>query len=78
MSDLTLDRLKNNIRTLLSLEDPPNYILFHIGGHDLGCKKLGYLHCLLVRFLSWLAKNNAGFHVDMVSNSSPFELALFK
>ena len=55
-SGLTLDRLKNYIRTLMSLEDPPNYILFHIGGNDLGCKKLGYLHYLLVRFLSWLAK----------------------
>jgi hypothetical protein len=56
MSGLTLDRLKNHIRTLLSLEDPPNYILFHIGGNYLGCKRLGYLHYLLVRFLSWLAK----------------------
>ena len=55
-SGLALDRLKNHIRTLLSLEDPPNYILFHIGGNYLGCKRLGYLHYLLVRFLSWLAK----------------------
>ena len=55
-SGLTLDRLTNHIRTLLSLEDPPNYILFHIGGNDLGCKKLGYLHYLLERFLSWLSK----------------------
>ena len=55
-SGLAIDRLKNHIRTLLSLEDPPNYILFYIGENYLGCKKLGYLHYLLVRFLSWLAK----------------------
>ena len=64
-SGLTLDRLKNHIRTLLSLEDLPKYILFHIGGNDLRCKNLGYLHYLLVRFLSWLAKTNGGFHVEL-------------
>lgn len=54
-SGLTLFRLKNHIRTLLNLEDPPNYIVIHIGGNDLGHMKLGYLHYLLIKFLSWLA-----------------------
>ena len=54
-SGLTLSKLRNHIRTMMNLEDPPNYILVHIGGNDLGNIRLGYLHYLLERFMSWLS-----------------------
>ena len=33
---LTLNRLKGHIRTLMRLEDTPNYIVIHIAVHDIG------------------------------------------
>jgi len=52
---LQLSRLRNHIRTLMKFEDPPNYIVVHIGGNDLGNISLGYLHYQLVQFMSWLS-----------------------
>ncbi|XP_063398274.1 uncharacterized protein LOC134683112 [Mytilus trossulus] len=52
---LTLSKMKNRIRLMLRLEDPPSYIIVHIGGNDIGNIKLGYLHFQLVKFMSWLS-----------------------
>ena len=49
---LTLNRLKGQIRTLMRLEDTPNYIVIHIAGNDIGNARVGYLHYLLVNFMS--------------------------
>ena len=54
-SGLTLSKLRNHIRTMMKLEDPPNYIVVHIGGNDLGNTRLGYLHYQLEQFMSWLS-----------------------
>lgn len=55
-SGLTLSKLKNHIKVMLKLEDPPNYIVIHIGGNDIGHIRLGYLHYQLEEFMSWLAQ----------------------
>ena len=45
----------DNIRNMMRFEDPPNYIVVHIRGNDLGNISLGYLHYQLVHFMSWLS-----------------------
>ena len=52
---LTLNRLNGHIRTLIRLEDTPNYIVIHIVGNDIGNVRVGYLLYLLVNFMSWLS-----------------------
>ena len=52
---LTLNRLNGHIRTLIRLEDTPNYIVIHIAGNDIGNVRVGYLLYLLVNFMSWLS-----------------------
>ena len=36
------------------LEDTPDYVVIHIRGNDIGDIRVGHLHYLLVRFMSWL------------------------
>jgi serine/threonine protein kinase len=52
---LTLNRLNGHIRTLIRLEDTPNYIVIHIAGNDIGNVRVGYLLYLLVNFMPWLS-----------------------
>ena len=35
------------------LEDTPDYVVIHIRGNDIGDIRVGHLHYLLVRFMSW-------------------------
>jgi len=53
-SGLVLMKLKGQIRLMLKFEDPPNFILIHIGGNDLGNIKLGVLRNRLKNFMVWL------------------------
>jgi len=53
-SGLRLLSLKGHVRTLLRYEEPPNIILIHIGGNDLGYIKVGVLRNWLKNFFSWL------------------------
>ncbi|CAC5408109.1 unnamed protein product [Mytilus coruscus] len=52
---LTLSKMKNRIRIMIRFEDPPSYIIVHIGGIDIGNIRLGYLHYQLVKFMSRLS-----------------------
>ena len=49
-------KLKKHIRLLMRLEDTPDYVVIHIGENDIGDIRVGHLHYLLVRFMSWLAQ----------------------
>lgn len=53
-SGLTLNKIKGYIGTLIKLEDPPNFILLHVGGNDLGNIKLADLRSNLKDFILWL------------------------
>ena len=53
---LTLRKLKNHIRFLMRLEDTPDYVVIPIGGNDIGDIRVGHLHNMLVRFISWLTQ----------------------
>lgn len=53
-SGLVLMKLKGQIRLMMKFEDPPNFILIHIGGNDLGNIKLGVLRNRLKNFMVWL------------------------
>ena len=39
----------------MRLENTPNYIVIHIAENDIGNVRVGYLHYLLVNFMSWLS-----------------------
>jgi lysophospholipase L1-like esterase len=39
------------IRIMLQFEDPPSYLVVHVGGNDIGKEKIGYLRNNLKLFL---------------------------
>ena len=54
------DRLEDTLDYILihiwgndRLEDTPDYVVIHIRGNDIGDIRVGHLHYLLVRFMSW-------------------------
>lgn len=51
---LTVGDIMTKVRNLARVEDPPNYIMLHVGGNDLGTAKVGDLRSdikLIVRMI---------------------------
>jgi len=44
-------QLPRQIRIMLQFEDPPSYLVVHVGGNDIGKEKIGYLRNNLLLFL---------------------------
>ena len=42
-SGMVVNRLRDQIHTMLGFEDPPKFLILHVGGSDLGYKKVGHL-----------------------------------
>ena len=55
-SELTLRRLQDHIKIMLRYEDPPNKLVIHIGGSDIGKVRLGYLQYQLKELFVWLSQ----------------------
>lgn len=48
--------IKKRIMTLLSYEDPPQFIILHLGANDIGDIKIGYLRNHLKVIINWLQR----------------------
>ena len=44
---LTISKVQKHIKTMMQYEDPPNFIMLHVGANDIYCEKWGILHSLL-------------------------------
>lgn len=53
-SGLITSKIKEQINMMTRYEDPPNIIIIHIGGYDMGHIRLGYLQLMLRRMFDWL------------------------
>lgn len=53
-SGLIASKIKEQINIMARYEDPPNIIIIHIGGYDMGHIRLGYLQLMLRRLFDWL------------------------
>ena len=42
-SGMVVNRLRDQIYTMLGFEDPPKFLILHVGGNDLSYKKVGHL-----------------------------------
>jgi lysophospholipase L1-like esterase len=51
---LITSKIKEQINIMARYEDPPNIIIIHIGGYDMGHIRLGYLQLMLRRLFDWL------------------------
>jgi lysophospholipase L1-like esterase len=40
---MVVNRLRDQIHTMLGFEDPPKFLILHVGGNDLSYKKVGHL-----------------------------------
>jgi len=53
-SGLILDKMRQQINIMLRYENPPDLIIIHIAGNDIGNVRLGYLQFLLKNIFLWL------------------------
>jgi len=53
---MSVTRLKNQIRTMNRFEDPPNFLILHIAGNDIGLSKIGKLRAYVKEIISWMGK----------------------
>ena len=38
-----MSQFKGQIRLMKKYDDPPQFIILHVAGNDLGCEKVGFL-----------------------------------
>ena len=50
-SGMLASQLPKQIRIMLQFEDPPSYLVVHVGGNDIGKENIGYLRNNLKLFL---------------------------
>ena len=55
-SGLTLNRVQGKLKTLLKVEDPPDFLLLHVGGNDIGQTPIKIMKDILLRLLSFIRK----------------------
>jgi hypothetical protein len=53
---LTISKFHKHIQTMMQYEDPPNFIMLHVGTNDIGNVKLGLIQLQLKSLISWIAK----------------------
>lgn len=53
-SGLVIQKIRREVDIMSRYEDPPDIIVIHIGGNDIGDVRLGYLQYLIKRFFIWL------------------------
>ena len=53
---LTISRVQKHIQTMMQYEDPPNFIMLHVGANDIGNVKFGLIQLQLKSLISWIAK----------------------
>lgn len=56
LSGMSVYRLKQQIRTMMRLEDAPHFLILHIAGNDIGSRKIGYLRNDLKSILRWVTR----------------------
>ena len=54
---MTLEKLREQITTMMKYEDPPKFIVIHIGGNDIGASKVEHLRNDVKHVLTWVARN---------------------
>lgn len=54
---MKLGKLRQQITTMMKYEDPPTFIVIHIGGNDIGASKVGHLRNDVKNVLTWVARN---------------------
>lgn len=47
-------QIKGKIRLMKKYEDPPQFIILHVAGNDLGCEKVGFLRNNLKNIIRWI------------------------
>lgn len=55
-SGLILSKIRQQMNVMMRLEDPPDFIIIHIGGNDIGNIPVGYLQLQLKQFLNWVSE----------------------
>lgn len=48
--------IKKRIMTLLNYEDPPEFLILHVGANDIGGIKIGYLRNHLKIIINWIQR----------------------
>ncbi|CAG2232678.1 unnamed protein product [Mytilus edulis] len=48
--------VKAQLRTMKKYEDPPQFLLLHVGGNDLGNSKVGFLRNVIKDMIRWIMK----------------------
>ena len=56
LSGMSVTRLKSQIRTMNRFEDPPNFLILHIAGNDIGLLNIGQLRAYVKEIISWMGK----------------------
>ena len=56
LSGMSVTRLKSQIRTMNRFEDPPNFLILHIAGNDIGVLNIGQLRAYVKEIISWMGK----------------------
>jgi lysophospholipase L1-like esterase len=54
---MTLGKLRQQITTMMKYQDPPTFIVIHIGGNDIAASKVGHLRNDVKNVLTWVARN---------------------
>ena len=71
---MSVTRLKYQIRTMNRFEDPPNFLILHIAGNDIGLSKIGQLRaCQRNHQLD--GQDNTKYNYKLVSDSATSSLA---
>lgn len=55
-SGLNIRKLQDHIKVMLRYEDPPNKLIIHIGGNDIGNVRVGYVQYQLKELCVWLSQ----------------------
>ena len=56
LSGMSVTRLKYQIRTINTFEDPHNFLILHIAGNDIGLLKIGQLRAYVKEIIRWWAR----------------------
>jgi lysophospholipase L1-like esterase len=55
-SGLIVSKIRQQMNVMMRLEDPPDCIIIHIGGNDIGNVRIYYLQLQLKQFITWVSE----------------------